>query len=110
MFLDSIYRSVIGSKPLIRKEKAPMTDHKNSIEERLNKHPDLKKRIHELLKVVEDAEGDIQKANDAEQMVIDELRKMGNEALQSWAKNKEKRETENTRSKKGKYKGNGKKK
>ena len=87
-----------------------MADHKNSIEARLNKHPNLKKRINQLLKVVEDAEGDIPKANDAEQMVIEELRKMGNEALHSWAKNKETQEVKNTRSMKGQYKGNGKKK
>jgi len=87
-----------------------MADHKNSIEERLNKHPDLKKRIDELLKIVEDAEGDIQKANEAEQMVIEELRKMGNEALHSWARTREKRAVEEVRNKKGQFKNKGKKK
>ncbi len=87
-----------------------MADHNNSIEERLNKHPDLKKRINELLKIIENAEGDIQKANDAEQMVIEELRKMGNEALHSWASNREKQEVEKVLNKKDDFKGNGKKK
>ena len=87
-----------------------MADHNNNIEERLNKHPDLKKRIDELLKIVEDAEGDIEKANEAEQMVIEELRKMGNEVLHSWARNKEKRDVEKVRNKKGQYRDKGKKK
>ena len=87
-----------------------MTDHKDNIEERLNKHPGLKKRINELLKIVENAQGDVQKANEAEQMVIEELRKMGNEALHSWARNREKQEVEKVHKKKDKFKGNGKKK
>lgn len=87
-----------------------MTDHKNSIEERLNKHPHLKKRIEQLLKVVENANGDFQKANDAEQKVIEELRKMGNEVLHDWASNREKQESKKVLSSKNGLTGNGKKK
>lgn len=87
-----------------------MTDHKNSIEERLNKHPDLKKRISELLKIVENADGNAQKASEAEQMVIEELRKMGNEALHSWAKNREDQEVKKNSTSKKPLRGKGKKK
>ncbi len=87
-----------------------MTDHKNSIEERLNKHPQLKKRIEQLLKVVENANGNFQKANDAEQRVIEELRKMGNEVLHNWASNREKQEHQKILSNKNGLTGNGKKK
>lgn len=51
--------------------------------EKLNRHPILKARIEELLKLVEDA--DIEKASQAEQRVIEELRQMGNEVLNDWA-------------------------
>jgi len=87
-----------------------MTDHKNSIEQRLNKHPHLKKRIEELLEVVENTDGDFQKANDAEQRVIEELRKMGNEVLHDWASNREKQEFERILNNKKGLIGNGKKK
>ncbi len=87
-----------------------MTDHKNRIEERLNKHPQLKKRIEQLLEVVENANGDFQKANDAEQRVIEELRKMGNEVLHDWASNREKQEYQKILSNKNGLTGNGKKK
>lgn len=53
--------------------------------ERLNHHPKLRNRMKELLDVVENTAGDCTKADDAEQYVIDELRKMGNDALSSWA-------------------------
>ena len=86
-----------------------MTDHKNSIEQRLNKHPHLKKRIEKLLEVVENTDGDFQKANDAEQRVIEELRKMGNEVLHDWASNREKQEFERILNNKKGLIGNGKK-
>lgn len=87
-----------------------MTDPENNIEKRLNRHPDLKKRIDELLKIVENAEGDIQKASEAEQMVIEELRKMGNDVLRNWAENREKQTSEKFSNMKDDYKSNGKKK
>jgi NAD-specific glutamate dehydrogenase len=52
---------------------------------RLNEHSQLRQRIEELLNVVDNAAGDCTKANEAEQRVIDELRKMGNDALSCWA-------------------------
>jgi len=52
---------------------------------RLNQHPKLRTRMNELLDVVENTAGDCTKADDAEQFVINELRKMGNDALSSWA-------------------------
>ena len=56
-----------------------------SLEERLNRHPELKAKIETLLSVVENAEGDLDKANEAEQRVIEEIRQLGQAALQGWA-------------------------
>ena len=87
-----------------------MTDHKKSIEKQLDKHPRLKKRIEQLLEVMENVNGDFQKANDAEQKVIEELRKMGNEVLHDWASNREKQEFEKILNDKNGLIGHGKKK
>ena len=48
---------------------------------RLNQHPQLRERMETLLNVVENVVGDCTKADAAEQSVMEELRKMGNEAL-----------------------------
>jgi len=61
------------------------TTRSESLEERLNRHPDLKSKIESLLSVVENAEGDLIKANAAEQRVIEEIRQLGQTALQGWA-------------------------
>lgn len=52
---------------------------------RLKQHPKLLDRMEALLNVVENSEGDCTKADDAEQYVIEELRKMGSDALHCWA-------------------------
>ena len=51
---------------------------------RIEKQPVLLKRFEQLLCIVEDSAGDIQKANEAEMRVIEALREMGNEALTAW--------------------------
>ncbi len=45
--------------------------------ERIEKQPALLKRFEQLLNIVENSTGDIQKANEAEMRVIKELREMG---------------------------------
>lgn len=61
------------------------TDRDPVLLERLNRHPQMRTRVESLLAVVEDAEGDCERADAAERRVIEELRQMGNEALTAWA-------------------------
>ncbi len=67
---------------------------KVSIEERLSRHPHLKSRFEDLLDIVENASGDLEKADAAERRVIEELRQMGAEVLRGWAENQESRKSE----------------
>ncbi len=64
---------------------------KKGLEERLNAHPLLRDRIEVLLRVVENAAGDAEKADEAERLVLEEIRQMGNAALQSWAEDQHKK-------------------
>ena len=66
-----------------------MVNSKISLENRLKRHPLLHQRIEALIGIVEDSEGDLDKANATEERVIQELQQMGKEALQGWAKEKE---------------------
>lgn len=65
-----------------------------SIEERLNDYPELKAKIEGLLSVVENAEGDLIKADEAEQRVVEEIRQLGQTALQTWAMRQEAKQSE----------------
>jgi hypothetical protein len=65
-----------------------------NLEERLNRHPELKTKIESLLAVVENAEGDLVKANEAEQRVIEEIRQLGQATLQGWASRQNQKQTD----------------
>lgn len=51
----------------------------------LNANPKIKSRIASMLAVVQDAAGDLREADAAEMRLIEEIRLMGQEAMQSWA-------------------------
>lgn len=78
--------------------------------DRLNQHPKLCERLESLLNIVENTNGDCTKADDAEQFVIDELRKMGNDTLHCWGDKAAKKATEALREREPDLHGNGKKK
>ena len=70
-----------------------MENKKLPLEERLKTHPELRQRFEAMLDIVEDAKGDLDKANAAEERVIAELQQMGKEAITYWAKEKESKKT-----------------
>ena len=51
----------------------------------LNRHPGLKSRVQALADIVADSAGDLARADEAERRVIAEVRRLGQEALHSWA-------------------------
>jgi hypothetical protein len=59
-----------------------------TLEQRLSQYPSLKNRIELLVNIIEDSAGDCQKADEAEMRVIEELRRMGSEALHCWSERK----------------------
>lgn len=52
---------------------------------RLGAHPQLRNRMESLLQAVEDEAGELREADAAELRLIDEMRRLGQEALQAWA-------------------------
>jgi len=61
---------------------------------RLEAHPHLRERIASLLAVVQDESGEFKLADDAEDRVIEEIRRMGQEAMQEWANSQVNRATQ----------------
>lgn len=66
-------------------------EEEQTLEERLQAYPELRVRFVEMLAIVENAAGDIVKADEAEERVIAELRQLGQSALQGWAERKQRR-------------------
>lgn len=55
-----------------------------SLDQRLEKNPELRERVHRLLDVIDAAAGDCVTAAQAEGRVVEEIRKMGLETLTAW--------------------------
>jgi hypothetical protein len=77
---------------------------------RLQQYPALCERLESLLNIVENATGDHTKADAAEQAVLDEVRRLGHSALQSWADQAVQRATATVRQQQPSLHGNGEKK
>src|SRR5438445_13399616 len=60
-----------------------------SLDERLADNPELRQRVHHLIDVIDAAAGDCVTAAQAEARVIEEIRKMGVEALTAWSQRAE---------------------
>lgn len=52
---------------------------------RLRRYPELSERIERLLEIVENADGDSLTADEVEERVVEEVRRIGHDALQGWA-------------------------
>jgi hypothetical protein len=88
-----------------------MPSHKDEVFlTRLNHHPALRERMETLRNLVENMTGEWTKADAAEQAVVDEIRKLGNAALQGWADQGVQQATATVRQQQPAWQGNGEKK
>jgi hypothetical protein len=63
-------------------------DEDTKLLELLNRHPELKQRVRALADIAEDAGGDLVRADEAERRVIEEVQRIGQETLHSWAQSR----------------------
>ena len=56
---------------------------------KLESHPEVFDRVERMMEVVENEAGDAMTADEAEELLVQELRRMGHDALQGWATRKE---------------------
>lgn len=65
--------------------KSPRSKNRRRLEERLAKRPELLERLHEIVDALEQSVSDGCDAHDAEDRVVDEIRKLGRTVLGQWA-------------------------
>jgi len=53
--------------------------------DRLREHPELLERFQHILEISTSADGTIKKADEMEALLIEELRRLGNVTMESWA-------------------------
>ena len=53
--------------------------------DRLREHPELMERFQRILEISASADGTVKKADEIEALLIEELRRLGNVSMESWA-------------------------
>lgn len=56
----------------------------------LREHPELIERFQHILEITANADGPIKRADEVERLLIEEMRRLGNLTMQSWAGRAEK--------------------
>ena len=59
--------------------------------EQLDRHPEFRDKVRELLEIINNKSGNANKADDAEDLIWEELHEMGRRAMQDWAERKHER-------------------
>jgi hypothetical protein len=59
--------------------------------EQLRKHPEIRDRVQGILELAGNAEGPLKTADEVEELLIQEVRKLGNATMREWATQAEER-------------------
>jgi hypothetical protein len=73
------------------KKHSQFSTQEQQLIERLRRHPELMERFQSILEIGADADGPIKTADQVEELLIEELRRLGNTTMGSWAARVEER-------------------
>lgn len=65
--------------------------HTMRLAARLAQHPELRDRVEEMLALVENERGAANTADEAEELAVEHVRRLGQEVMHSWAERKHER-------------------
>ena len=68
-----------------------LTEAELQLIERLRQHPNLAERVDSILEIATTAEGPLKRADDVEELLIEQLRRLGHATMESWASGAEQR-------------------
>jgi hypothetical protein len=85
----------------MKKKKADgieFTRSESELVEQLRKHPEMMVRVQSIMEIASNAEGPLRTADEVEELVIEEMRRLGNVTLNQWAIEAEERVSSELRS------------
>lgn len=70
-----------------KKERSPreLSEQEIHLIERLRQQPRMMERIHRILEIANSTEGPLQTADEIEELLIEEMRRLGNTTMTEWA-------------------------
>lgn len=68
-----------------------LTQPETRLIEQLRQHPEMMVRVQSILEIARNAEGPLKTADEVEELLIEEMRRLGNVTLGQWASQAEER-------------------
>lgn len=63
----------------------PLSQEERKMMERLRRHPEILDRVQSILEIAENKEGPLKSADEVEELLIAEMRRLGNTTMRDWA-------------------------
>ena len=79
-------------------DRKEFTQAETQLIEQLRQHPEMMVRVQSILEIVRNAEGPLKTADEVEELLIEEMRRLGNLTLSQWAIQAEERVSTELRS------------
>jgi hypothetical protein len=76
------------------KKHSQLSAQEQQLIERLRRHPELMERFQNILEIGANVDGPIQTADQVEELLVEEMRRLGNTTLKGWAESVEERLSE----------------
>lgn len=68
-----------------------LTPEETQLLERLRAHPEMMERVQSILEIASSQEGPLKTADEVEDLLVEEMRRLGNATMNQWAGQSEKR-------------------
>ena len=78
---------------------SPLSTEELQLIEQLREHPELMERFKSILEIATSGQGPLKRADEVEGLLIEEMRRLGNTSMGSWAAQTERRLTEQLKAK-----------
>ena len=69
----------------MRKKPTELTEKETALLEGMRRHPQLQERFEAILSLAEGPEGEVGRADQIEELLIEEVRRLGNATMRDWA-------------------------
>jgi hypothetical protein len=68
-----------------------LTPEENRLIEQLRQHPEIRERVRSILEIAGNQEGPLKTADEVEELLVEEMRRLGNVTMRPWASQAEER-------------------
>jgi hypothetical protein len=68
-----------------------LTPEENRLIEQLRQHPEIRERVRCILEIAGNQEGPLKTADEVEELLVEEMRRLGNVTMRQWASQAEER-------------------